>query len=163
MSKRVTLLGLTLAAAMLLSYVETLIPPLSSVPGIKIGLANIAVIFALYRLEIKNAFLVSMVRVILSAMLFGNIVGFAYSAVGALLSLIVMVSLKRTGNFSIYGVSIAGGVAHNVGQIAAAVFIIGSGSIAYYLPVLIISGTIAGAVIGIVSGIIIKRLEKYCI
>ncbi len=161
MSKKVTLLGLTLATAMLLSYVEALIPPLSSVPGVKIGLANIAVIFAIYRLGAGNALFISLARVLLSGLLFGNIIGLAYSACGALFSFAVMIILKKTNVFSVLGVSIAGGVSHNAGQIAAAVIIMGNGSISYYLPALIISGTAAGAVIGIVSGLLLKRFEKY--
>lgn len=158
MQKKVTLLGLSLAAAMLLSYVESLVPPLFAIPGIKIGLANIAVIFTLCRIGTKEAYLVSIVRVLLSSLLFGNIISLAYSFCGALLSLISMSILKRFNLFSVSGISIIGAVMHNIGQITAAIIILGSNVIALYLPVLILSGTICGALIGILSGIIIKRI-----
>lgn len=158
MQKKVTLLGLSLAAAMLLSYVESLVPPLFAIPGIKIGLANIAVIFTLCRIGTKEAYLVSIVRVLLSSLLFGNIISLAYSFCGALLSFISMSILKRFNLFSVSGISIIGAVMHNIGQIIAAIIILGSNVIALYLPVLILSGTICGALIGILSGIIIKRI-----
>ncbi len=161
MSKKVTLLGFTLAAAMLLSYVESLIPPLSGIPGIKIGLANIAVIFALWHFGIKEAILVSIVKILLSCLLFGNFVAFLYSVAGAIFSLFGMILLKSLKKFSVIGVSIAGGVLHNTGQITAAIFLLGSNAIVYYLPVLILSGTVTGALIGVASGLVIKRFNSF--
>jgi len=159
MQKKITLLGFCLAAAMLLSYIESLIPPFFSFPGIKIGLANIAVIFALWRLGTKEAILVSFARIILCGLLFGNLISFVYSFFGAFLSLLVMVLLKRAKAFSIVGISVAGGVMHNAGQIIAATIILGSNAILAYMPVLIISGLITGALIGIVSALIIKKFN----
>ncbi len=159
MQKKITLLGCCLAAAMLLSFVESLVPPIVAVPGVKIGLANIAVIFVLCRIGLKEAYLVSFVRVLLSALLFGNIVSLVYSACGALLSLTAMSILKKVNFFSVFGISVVGAVVHNIGQIIAAIIILGSSVIALYLPVLILSGVLSGAVIGILSGIIIKRLK----
>ena len=163
MAKKVTVLSLSLASAMLLSYIETLIPPLSGIPGIKIGLANIAVIFVLLRLGIKESIAVSLTRVLLSALLFGNFIALIYSICGAALSLLVMILLKKTNLFSVIGISIAGGVAHNVGQIAAAIIILGSSAIIYYLPILLISGTVSGALIGIAAGLFLKRFDKLII
>ena len=161
MSKKITLSSLTIAAALLLSYVESLIPPLiSAIPGIKMGLANIAVIFALYCIGNKEALVVSFLRVVLSALLFGNMISLIYSLCGAILSFAIMALLKRFSPFSLFGISICGAVAHNVGQILAAIFVIGSVAIAYYLPVLIISAVITGAVIGLLSALVIGRIEK---
>ncbi len=161
MPKKVTLLGFCLAAAMLLSYIETLIPPLVSIPGVKVGLANIIVIFALWQIGIKEAYLISLSRIILCALLFGSLLGFVYSLCGAVLSLTVMVILKKTDLFSIIGVSIAGGVLHNFGQIIAAIFILGTEAVLAFLPVLIITGVLAGAAIGIISALIIKRFSLF--
>ncbi len=163
MAKKITVLSLSLASAMLLSYIETLVPPLSGIPGIKIGLANIAVIFVLLRLGIKEAIAVSLTRVLLSALLFGNFIALIYSICGAALSLLVMILLKKINLFSVIGISIAGGVAHNVGQIAAAIIILGSSAIIYYLPFLLISGTVSGALIGIAAGLFLKRFDKLII
>ncbi len=160
MTKRVTLLGFTLAAAMLLSYVESAVPPVIPISGVKIGLANIAVIFALYRIGTAEAYLISLLRVFLSALLFGNVVALAYSVSGALLSLTVMALLKKTDKFSVFAVSITGGVLHNVGQILCAVIIIGSSAVLYYLPILMLCGIISGALIGVLAGYINSRLKK---
>lgn len=159
MQRKITLLGLTLAGAMLLSYVESLIPPLSTVPGIKIGLANIAVIFALCRIGTREAYFVSLIRVLLSSLLFGNAVSVIYGLCGAVLSLISMTILKKINIFSVLGISIVGAVMHNVGQILAAIIILGSNVIVLYLPILILSGTITGAIIGVLSAVTIKRIK----
>lgn len=160
MTKKVTLLGFTLAAAMLLSYIESAVPPVIPISGVKIGLANIAVIFALYRIGTAEAYLISLLRVFLSALLFGNIVALAYGTAGAVLSLTVMALLKKTDKFSVFAVSITGGVLHNIGQILCAVIIIGSSAVLYYLPVLMLCGILSGALIGILSGYINNRLKK---
>ncbi len=161
MPKKVTLLGFCLAAAMLLSYIESLIPPLMIFPGIKAGLANIIVIFALWRLGAKESYLISLARIILCALIFGNFISFVYSLCGAVLSLTVMTVLKKANILSVIGISVAGGVMHNIGQIIAAVFILGTKAILAYLPVLIISGTLTGIVIGILSAFIIKRFADF--
>ena len=161
MSKKITLSSFALAAALLLSYVESLVPPLiPAVPGIKMGLANIAVIFALYCIGNKEALVISFLRVMLSALLFGNFISLIYSLCGAVLSFAIMAFLKRISPFSLFGISICGAVAHNIGQIMAAVIIIGSMAITYYLPVLIFSALITGAVIGLLSVLAIDRIQK---
>ena len=124
------------------------------------GLANIVIIFVLYKIGTKEAILVSLIRVILVSLLFSNVMAMAYSIAGAVLSLSVMWLLKKTDRFSFVGVSIAGGIMHNVGQIIMAVILLGTEQIALYLPVLIITGTVTGVVIGIVSGLVINRFKK---
>ena len=159
-TKKVAMLGLTIALAMIMSYIEALVPLSFAVPGIKMGLANIVIIFVLYKIGTKEAILVSLIRVILVSLLFSNVMAMAYSIAGAVLSLSVMWVLKKTDKFSFVGVSIAGGIMHNVGQIIMAVILLGTEQIALYLPVLIITGTATGVVIGIVSGLVINRFKN---
>ena len=159
-TKKVAMLGLSIALAMIMSYIEVLVPLSFAVPGIKMGLANIVIIFVLYKIGTKEAILVSLIRVILVSLLFSNVMAMAYSISGAVLSLSVMWVLKKTDKFSFVGVSIAGGIMHNVGQIIMAVILLGTEQIALYLPVLIITGTATGVVIGIVSGLVINRFRK---
>lgn len=149
--------GLLTALALVLSYLESLIPPLW-VPGVKLGLPNLAVVFALYRLGWKDACAISLVRVVLVTLLFGNGAALAYSIAGAALSLSLMGLLKKTRKFSTVGVSVAGGVAHNAGQILVAMALLETSRLAWYLPVLWVSGTIAGVLIGIVSGVLVERV-----
>ena len=159
-TKKVAMLGLTIALAMIMSYIEALVPLSFAVPGIKMGLANIVIIFVLYKIGTKEAILVSLIRVILVSLLFSNVMAMAYSIAGAVLSLAIMWLLKKTDKFSFVGVSIAGGIMHNVGQIIMAVILLGTEQIALYLPVLIVTGTMTGVVIGIVSGLVINRFKK---
>ena len=159
-TKKVAMLGLTIALAMIMSYIEALVPLSFAVPGIKMGLANIVIIFVLYKIGTKEAILVSIIRVILVSLLFSNVMAMAYSIAGAVLSLGIMWILKKTDKFSVIGVSSAGGIMHNVGQIIMAVILLGTEQIALYLPVLIITGTATGVVIGIVSGLVINRFKN---
>ena len=145
---------------MMLSFIESQIPALVPIPGIKIGLANIAVIFALYEFGALRAGAVSLVRVFLVALLFGSITGMIYGLFGAVLSILLMALLKKSSPLSPVGVSVAGAVAHNIGQIIAAWLLIGNEKILLYLPVLVISGTLSGIAVGIASGILIKRFKK---
>ena len=159
-TKKLALLAVLAAAAMVLSFVESQIPAFVAIPGVKIGLANIAVIVALYRLGPWEAAAVSGVRVVVVSMLFGNLAAFMYSLAGAALSLCGMALLKRSGAFSCTAVSVCGGVLHNLGQIAMACVLLGTNSIAYYLPFLVLSGTMSGAVIGLASALLTERLGK---
>ena len=159
-TKKVAMLGLTIALAMIMSYIEALVPLSFAVPGIKMGLANIVIIFLLYRFGMKEAILVSIIRVILVSLLFSNVMAMWYSLAGAVLSLSVMWVLKKIDKFSVIGVSVAGGIMHNVGQIIMAVILLGTEQIALYLPVLIITGTATGVIIGIVSGLVINRFKS---
>lgn len=146
--------------ALILSYIESLVPLSFAVPGIKMGLANIAIVFVLYRLGEKEAIAVSLIRLFWAAVLFGSFMTFLYSLAGAALSMTVMIILKRSGKFSAVGVSVAGGITHNAGQIIAAVLLMETAQIAYYLPVLVVSGTVTGVIIGIVSALLINKIPK---
>ena len=157
---QISILALTVSAAMMLSFIESQIPALVPIPGIKIGLANIAVIFALYEFGALRAGAVSLVRVFLVALLFGSITGMIYGLFGAVLSLLLMALLKKISPLSPVGISVAGAVAHNIGQIIAAWLLIGNEKILLYLPVLVISGTLSGIAVGIASGVLIKRFKK---
>lgn len=157
--KQIAEYGLMIALAMVLSYVEFLIPFSVGIPGVKLGLANIVVIFALYRLGIPQAFVISLLRVFLMTFMFGNAFALMYSLSGAILSLFVMVLLLKTKRFSPVGVGAAGGVAHNIGQILCAMVLLETNRLVYYLPVLFVSGTIAGVLIGIISGMLITRIH----
>ena len=158
-TKRLATLSVVVAAAMILSFIEAKIPTFIPVPGVKLGLANIAVIFTMYKFNEGRAAAVSLVRVGLSALLFGSFASLVYSLAGACLSLLLMVFSRRILKLHTVGVSIIGGVSHNIGQIAAAALVMGTASIIYYLPVLIISGTLAGIVIGLISNELIKRIK----
>lgn len=146
------------ALALIFSYVEVLIPFTVGIPGIKLGVANIAVIIALYYLGAGYAVTINIVRVLIAGLLFNGLFGALYSLAGALVSFAVMVLLKKTDIFSVVGVSMAGGVAHNLGQILVAAVLVSNIKIFIYFPVLIISGVITGAVIGVLSGLILKKL-----
>ena len=161
-TKKIAVLALAIAPAMILSFVESQIPAFVAIPGVKIGLANIAVVFVLYKLGWKEAVLISLVRVVMVSMLFGTLVSLFYSVAGAVLSLTGMVLLKKTGLFSTVAVSVTGGVLHNVGQILMACLLLETNVIVYYLPFLILSGVIAGVVIGVVSAIMVNRVQVEC-
>lgn len=158
-TKRVALLGLLTALALVLSWVEWLIPLSVTVPGVKLGLANLAIIFTLYRLGNRAAWGLSLLRVFLVTFTFGNAYSLWYSLAGAVLSLTVMMLMRRTGRFSLLGVSVAGAVCHNLGQIAVAAVVLGSGSMVYYLPVLLVSGVVAGICIGAVAATLVQRIR----
>lgn len=150
-AKRVATCAVMVALAMIFSYVEALIPINFGIPGIKLGLANLVVVVALYSLGWPIAALISLVRILLSALLFGNMASLLYSLAGGILSFIVMALLKKIKGFSVIGVSIAGGVCHDIGQILMAWFMLGSFKIVYYLPVLIIAGALTGLIIGFLA------------
>lgn len=161
-TKKIAVLALDIALAMILSFVESQIPAFVAIPGVKIGLANIAVVFVLYKLGWKEAVLISLVRVFMVSVLFGTAVSLFYSVAGAVLSLTGMVLLRKTGLFSTVAVSVTGGVLHNVGQILMACLLLETNVIVYYLPFLILSGVIAGVVIGVVSAIMVNRVQVEC-
>lgn len=158
-TKKLAVMALAIALAMVLSFVESQIPALVAIPGVKVGLANLAVVFVLYKLGWKEAVLISLIRVGLISLLFGNFASLFYSLAGAVLSLTGMILLMRIKSLSTVAVSISGGVLHNVGQIAMACILLETNVVKYYLPFLIVSGTVAGIVIGIVSAILIKRVD----
>ena len=158
-TKKVAYLGLLIALAFVLSYVEVLLPLNIGIPGAKVGLANIVVVVALYTLGSKNAFMLSLVRVLLVGLTFGNFSTMLYSMAGAFTAFVIMYLFKKSKKFSITGVSVAGGVFHNVGQIMVAIIMLATKELVYYLPFLIIIGTVSGVVIGILSAMICRRIK----
>lgn len=157
-TKKLTLLSLFISLAMILSYIESLIPAFVAVPGVKVGLSNIVAVFALYTIGAAGAVTVSVIRVFLSSLLFGNFAMMIYSLAGAVLALLFMIIIKSVGAFSEVGVSVVGGVMHNAGQIIAAAFMMENSGIAYYMVPLVISGTVAGVAVGLISALLIKRI-----
>lgn len=160
-TKNVVYCGVLIATAMLIGYVEQSLPLNIGIPGVKLGLANAVTIVALSFLGKKEAILITILRIILSALLFGKLFAMIFSIAGAVLSLGIMLLLKKTDKFSNVGISISGGVMHNVGQIVAAVILLRTKAIIYYLPVLIIAGVVSGIVIGMLSEIILTRINTY--
>jgi len=159
--KKLCTLALSLSLAMVLSFLESLVPPLVAIPGVKVGISNIVSLFVLYSLGAPSAIAVSLTRVALSSLLFGSAVSFIYSLAGACLSLAVMIVFKKINIFSVTGVSVLGGVFHNVGQIIAAICVMRSGAIIVYLPPLLISGVIAGVLVGILAGLVLKKVKPF--
>ena len=163
-TKKLAVLGLLTAIALILSYVEALLPPIFvAVPGIKMGLPNIAIIFVLYRFGFKEAVAVSLVRLAAVALLFGNAMTLIYSLAGASLSLCLMALLKKSNWFSMVGVSIVGGVSHNLGQILIAMGLMETAEIGYYMIVLTVTGTVAGILIGVAGSFVLKYLKSITI
>ena len=157
--KKIAYMGLFAAIAIIFGYVESLIPFFAGIPGIKLGLANLAVLFILETYTWKEAALVSIVRILVIGFMFGNMFSILYSMAGAALSLTVMTLMKRFSGFSILGVSVAGGVSHNIGQLIIAALIVENTSLFYYTPVLLISGVITGILIGILTREVTKRIH----
>ena len=158
-TKKTAVLGIITSVALILAYLEALLPPLlASVPGVKMGLPNLGIIFVLDRFGFKEAIAVSGIRLFIVALLFGNVMTLAYSAAGAALSLALMALLKKINKFSTIGVSVTGAVAHNLGQILVAVFLFDTIQLGYYMIILAITGTVAGIFIGIGANILIKRI-----
>ena len=159
-TKRLVLLAMLTAVAMILSYVESLLPSVG-IPGVKMGLANIAVIFALFRFGWKEAAALSLVRVVLVSLLFGSVGAMLYSLAGAVLSLAVMALLRRIDRFSTVGISVAGGVAHNAEQILMAMLILQTKQLLGYLPVLAVSGIAGGVLTGLAAALLIRRIPEF--
>ncbi len=160
-TKKIALLGILTSVALILSYVEVILPPLyPAIPGIKVGLPNIVIVLALYKYGFKEACIISLIRVFIVALLFGNVMTLAYSVVGAVLSILLMALFKKFDIFSEVGVSIIGGVAHNLGQIIVAMILLNSTLIGYYMIILAFTGTVAGAFIGVAGSLLVKRLGK---
>lgn len=159
-NKRIAFLGLFVALAFVLSYIEYMLPINLGVPGAKVGIANLAVMVTLYTIGEKNAIALSIIRVVLVGLTFGNVSMMMYSLAGATLSLFVMLIAKKTDKLSMSGVSVLGGVFHNIGQIIVAMLVLETKSLIYYLPFLIVIGTITGVVIGLVSNLVTVRVKR---
>lgn len=156
-TKRIALFAMFIALAFVFSYLENLVPFNIGIQGIKLGLANIVVVTAMYVLSERDAFFISVVRIVLSGLTFGGVSTLIYSLAGGILSFAVMAIVKKCKKLSVTGVSVLGAIAHNIGQIAVAGAVMGTYRIVYYLPVLLVSGAVTGVVIGILSNIVISR------
>jgi heptaprenyl diphosphate synthase len=157
--KNVALFGMMVALAFTFSYLETLIPFNFGIPGIKLGLANLVVVVALYTMKPSEALFIAVIRILLAGLTFGNAYSLAYSLCGGLLSFAVMLFAKKT-KLSIVGVSMLGGICHNIGQIVVAVVVMSTMRIVYYLPALLVAGLLTGLLLGIISKLIVDRVEK---
>lgn len=160
MKDKAAYFGVFTALALIFSYIETLIPFSFGIPGIKLGLANLLTVILLYKRNAKEALLLSVVRIILSGFLFGNLFSIFYSLAGGILSLFVMDMLKKTESFSVMGVSAAGGVSHNIGQLLVAMAVVETYRVGYYFPVLLAAGLATGLLIGIVANEVLKRVKN---
>ena len=151
--------GLMASLALIFSYVEAIIPYNPGIPGIKLGIANVVTVIALYKFGSKDAAAVSVIRIVIAGLLFNGLFGMLYSLAGAVLSLIGMIALKKTGLFSVTGVSMAAGVLHNLGQLLVAAALIEDLRIFFYFPALLLSGIAAGILVGIISTLVLKALR----
>lgn len=158
--RRVALTGMMAALALIFSYVEVLFPFNAGIPGVKLGLANLVPLIILYRLDARYAFAANLIRVILAGLLFSGLFAALYSLAGSLASFLVMYLLKKTRLFSVIGVSTAGGVFHNLGQLTVAMLAVSGPQLIHYMPVLIISGMIAGIIVGIGASILLDRIPE---
>lgn len=159
-TRKIAYLGICTTIALVLAYVESLIPPIfSAVPGIKMGLPNVVIVFVLYKFKARDAIIVSLLRIGIVTLLFGNVMTLAYSVSGAVLSLAGMILLKKLDFLSIIGVSVVGAILHNAGQIIMAMILLSTAEIGYYLIVLAITGAISGVLVGPLGGILVKRLK----
>ena len=159
-TQKTALRGMLIAVAFVLYWLEAQHPPLAMVPGVKLGLTNLVVLVAIYRLSTMDALVINGIRILLVAFTFGNMFSLLYSFAGGMLSTIVMLLLKRSGRFRLPVVSVAGGIVHNIGQILVAMVVLESTGVAYYLGVLWFSGMIAGAVVGMIGAGVVKRLPE---
>jgi heptaprenyl diphosphate synthase len=159
LKNKVAYFGVLLALALIFSYVETLIPINFGIPGVKLGLANLIIVVGLNKISTSELYLLDILRVLISGFIFANGFAIIYSLTGAIISLTVMVLLNRIKGFSLLGISAAGGVFHNIGQLIVAIFVVNTLSISYYFPILLISGLVTGIVIGIVTNEVNKRLK----
>ena len=160
-SKRVAELGLLIALAFVLGYLESLIPFNIGIPGAKLGLANIVTLIAIVRLGSKDALAVAVARAVLSGLTFGSMYSMLYSLAGGVLSTIVMCFLNRTKRFGMIGVSVTGGVTHNIGQLLVAMFVLKSIDLKYYSGFLIICGILTGVLTGIICITVMKNIRTY--
>lgn len=150
-NKKIANMAMLVVLAMIFSYVESLIPINFGVPGMKLGIANLVTVTGIYFLALPEILLVVVMRVLLIGFMFGNGMSIIYSLAGGILSVLVMVLLKKAKGFSEVGVSIAGGIAHNIGQLIVAAIVVENMKLVYYLPALLIAGTMTGCLIGMLS------------
>mgnify|MGYP002509742147 FL=1 len=158
-AKKIALFGMMVALAFTFSYFESLISFDFVVPGVKLGLANLVVVIALYLMKPGEAFAIAIIRIFLAGLTFGHVYSIAYSLCGGILSFLVMYLVRKT-KLSVIGVSMLGGICHNIGQIIVAAIVMGTSRLAYYLPVLLVAGLITGLLLGVISKLVIERFEK---
>lgn len=159
-AKKDAQLGILTTLALILSYIESLIPVFVGIPGVKLGLANLVIVFVLYRMTVRDALIVSVIRILLAGFMFGNLMSIAFSLVGSLFSICAMCLLKRLKEFSIVGVSVAGGCMHNLGQLCVSIFVVQTFRLIYYFPVLMIAGILTGLLIGILVRLMLQYIPS---
>lgn len=159
-TKRLAISSMLACLALIFSYVEAIIPFNAGIPGVKLGIANLVVIIALYEMNFRYAFAINALRILISGLLFSGVFGALYSLAGGFLSLCVMWLLKKTDLFSMIGVSMAGGVAHNMGQLLVAALVVSNLKMFLYFPILMFSGIASGIMIGIIAYVIDKKVPK---
>lgn len=157
---QVALTAMMAALALIFSYIEAIIPFHAGIPGIKLGIANLVILTSLYVLDFRYTLSINIIRILAAGLLFNGFFGAAYSLAGGLLSLFLMAFLKKTGFFSVIGISMAGGVSHNLGQLLVAVLLVSNTKLFFYFPVLLFSGMISGILIGILTFLVLKRLPR---
>lgn len=153
--------GMLISLAFIFSYLEAVIPIPIPVPGVKLGLANLVTIVGLYTVGVKGTAAVSLIRIVLVGCTFGNLFSMVYSLAGGALSLLLMIAFRRTKWFSQIGVSIIGGIGHNIGQISIAALVVQTAGVFYYLPFLMVAGVVAGAVVGLLGGLVTVRIRRF--
>ncbi|MEG0216121.1 MAG: Gx transporter family protein [Hungatella sp.] len=158
---KTALYGMLIALAFILSYLEAMIPLPIPIPGVKLGLANLVTMVALYTVGVRGTIVVSLIRIVLTGFTFGNLFSMIYSLSGSIVSLLLMMLCKKSNWFSSIGVSIAGGIGHNIGQMIIAAFVVQTAGVFYYLPALLVAGVVAGTLIGILGGMVTKRIQSF--
>ena len=159
-ARTVSVCGILAALALIFSYIEAILPLSTGIPGVKLGVANLAVVVALYLYGFPFALFVNLIRILIAGLLFNGLFGAVYSLAGGMLSLFFMVLLKKTNLFSVAGISMAGGVAHNLGQLMVAALIISNIKLFYYFPVLLFAGMVSGILMGILAHFILQKLSR---
>ncbi len=157
-ARRVAISALFASLALIFSYIEAILPISPGLPGIKLGIANLVIVIAMYRLDLRYALVINLVRIFLAGFMFSGLYGAIYSLCGCLVSFAFMFILFKSGRFSVIGVSMGGGAAHNLGQLCIAAFLVSNLQIFYYLPVLIVAGTLCGILTGWLSWILLEHL-----
>ena len=157
MRTKVAYFGVFTALALIFSYVESIIPINFGIPGVKLGLANLIIVITLYKMSIKEAYILSVARIVLAGFMFGNLFAILYSLAGGMASFLVMVLCKRSNAFSVKGVSMAGGVSHNASQLVMAALVVETGSVLYYFPALLVAGLLTGFLIGVIAEQVERR------
>lgn len=160
MYRKVAYLSVMIAFSMILSYIESLVPFYFGAPGIKLGLANFIIILMLYSRNIREALLINLVRIVLSGFLFGSMFSILYSLSGGLLSFVIMLLARKNGLFDLTGVSICGGISHNIGQLLIAMYVVHTAGVLYYIPILLIGGLVTGLLIGVIATQVLKRMPR---